>query len=123
LFSIKSNENGITERGERDMSRYAHFACLECRVTLFLGKVVSRSDDTINFFRRTNLDTPNSQRSELNRALWKMLADHAGHPLRVLLEWTPEYDAFMDDEAVVWIGGDEPGHDIPFEEYLKDWNG
>jgi hypothetical protein len=105
------------------MSRYAHFACLECKVTLFLGKVVSRSDDTVNYFHRGESQLRNSQRPELNGTLWKMLADHAGHPLRVLLEWTPEYDAFMDDEAVVRLGGDEPGHDIPFEEYLKDWDG
>jgi hypothetical protein len=105
------------------MGRAAHFVCLECKVTLHLGKAIRRSDDTVNYFHRGESQLPNSQRPELNRTLWKMLADHAGHSLRVLLEWTPEYNAFMEDEAVVWLGGDEPGHDIPFEDYLKDWNG
>ena len=105
------------------MSRYAHFACVECKKTLFLGKIVFHASGTINYFHLGASETPNSQCPELNRALWKMLVDHANHPLRVLIEGTPEYDAFMDDEQVVRIGGDEPGHDISFEEYLKDWDG
>jgi hypothetical protein len=102
------------------MSRYAHFACLDCKITLFLGKVISHPGGTVNYFHRGELKERHSQRPELNGTLWKMLADHAGHSLRVLVEWAPEFNVFMDDGAVVEIGGDEPGHDIPFEEYLKD---
>jgi hypothetical protein len=105
------------------MSRYAQFACMECKVALFLGKIVYTAADSINFFHLGGIDIPNTQRLELNRVLWKMLADHANHPLRVVTEGTREYDVLTDDEEVVWIGGDEPGRDIPFEEYLKDWNG
>ena len=104
------------------MSRYAVFACLDCKISLFLGKIVFTPSDDINFFHRGVADARNWQRPELNRVLWKMLADHANHPLRVVTEGTQEYNTLM-DEDLVWIGGDEPGHDISCEEYLKDWDG
>ena len=105
------------------MSRYATFACMDCKISLFLGKIVFHAGGTIHYFHLGAIETPNSHRLELNRVLWKMLADHAGHPLCVLVEGTPEYDTFMNDEQVVRIGGDEPGHDISFEESLRGWGG
>ena len=49
-------------------------------------------------------EPPNSHRLELNRVLWKMLADHAGHSLRVVVEGDPNYPLLGD---FVEIGGDE----------------
>jgi hypothetical protein len=102
------------------MARSAHLACLDCKVTFWLGKAVFHPNNTVNYFFGIGDEVHNWQNQEANRVLWKMLADHAGHSLRVLVEWAPEFNVFMDDGAVVEIGGDEPGHDIPFEEYLKD---
>ena len=53
---------------------------------LWLGKAVFHdSDERINFFHIGPSDEPpNSARTVLNRVLWKMLADHARHTLRVV---------------------------------------
>ena len=50
-----------------------------------------------------------------------MLADHAGHHLRVVIdiEGTPYYTDDLFDNLTL-IGGDAIG-DISFEEYLSDW--
>ena len=67
----------------------------------------------------TSEDPPNSARPVLNRALWKMLADHARHTFRVVTDQDPEYKALG---AYVEIGGDED-RDVGFEAYLKGWPG
>ena len=50
-----------------------------------------------------------------------MLADHASHSLRVVVEGDDYYVAVI-AAGFVEIGGDEI-KDISFEEYLKDWSG
>jgi hypothetical protein len=103
------------------MARSAYFACMDCKVKLWVGVAIPR--DTVEYFSHFGDEKRNWQDLELNRVVWKMLADHAGHHLRVILEWTPEYDAFVEEENVVEIGGDDPEYDISFEAYLKDWEG
>jgi hypothetical protein len=104
------------------MSRYADLVCIDCKVSLWLGKAIFREDNSINYFKIGDQeDPPNSQRLELNRAIWKMLADHAGHNLRVIVEGEPDED-ILEDDAFVEIGGDTI-NDISFDEYLKDWPG
>lgn len=103
------------------MARSAYFTCIDCKAKLWVGVAIPR--DTVEYFSRFGDEKRNWQDPELNRAVWKMLADHAGHHLRVILEWTPEYDAFVEEENVVEIGGDDPESDISFEAYLKDWEG
>ncbi|HZO73515.1 MAG TPA: hypothetical protein VFB60_15045 [Ktedonobacteraceae bacterium] len=104
------------------MSRYADFACIDCKVGLWLGKAILRDDGRVNYFKiGAEEDPPNSQRPELNRVLWKMLADHANHNLRVFVEGEPG-EELLEDPAFVEIGGDEIG-DLSFEDYLKDWHG
>lgn len=103
------------------MSRYANFACIDCKVKLWLGKAIFREDDTIDYFKiGSEEDPPNSQRPELNRTIWKMFADHAGHQLRVVVEGDPDED-LLDDDDFVEIGGH--GSAISFDQYLKDWHG
>jgi hypothetical protein len=104
------------------MSRYTEFACLDCKVYLFIGKaVVQGGTNAIWCFARGGIESPpNSQQPELTRSLWKMLADHAGHNLRVVVEGSPDEDLVTED--FVEIGGDR-NTDISFEEYLKDWPG
>jgi hypothetical protein len=87
-------------------------------VDIRLGKAVRGEDGTIRYFHRGG-SLPNSRQLEPTRALWKFLADHAEHPLRVLMPGVPEYER-LDD--FVEIGGDRIV-DIPFEEYLRDWPG
>jgi hypothetical protein len=95
---------------------------MDCKVMFWLGKAVFNPNYTVNYFIGVK-EGRNWQEPDLNRVLWKMLADHAGHSLRVLVEWTPELNEFMENERKVDIGGDEPGQDISIEEYLKDWDG
>ncbi len=102
------------------VARSAYFACTDCKVRVWIGKAVP--SDIVLYFNAFGKDLRNWQAPELNRVIWKMFADHAGHHLRVLLEWTPEYEAFIEEDNVL-IGGDEPGQDISFEDYLKNWDG
>jgi len=101
------------------MSRYAYFVCADCHVKLWLGKAIFEHDPeqpSCFQIRDPNDGEPlNSENRILNKVLWKMLADHAGHALRVLVEGGPQYHT-ADDYAE--IGGDEI-KDIPFEDYLK----
>ncbi len=102
------------------MARSAYFACMNCKVKLWIGVAIPR--DPVRYFSRFGGKKRNWEDPELNRVVWKLFADHAGHELRVLLEWTREFDAFSEEEAVE-IGGDDPEYDISFEHYLKGWEG
>jgi hypothetical protein len=82
-----------------------------------LGTAYRLGDQRIGYFQDGY--TANSGQPELTRALWKFLADHATHPLRVLLPDTPGYD---DLDQFRGIGGDERG-DVSFAEYLDGWPG
>jgi hypothetical protein len=100
------------------MSVYGYLACEQCRIYMWLGKALRREDDSVlKFHVGDEHEPPNSEKTIRTKALWKMLADHTGHPLRVLLEH--ELDALLDtkDDAR------EIGGEIPFDEYLSGWKG
>jgi len=103
------------------MSQYAWFACTDCQVMRWLGRAVRDGPDRqIRYFHiGASEDAPNSARPVLNRALWKMLADHAHHTFRVVTDQDPEYKAL---EAYVEVGGDED-RDLDFEAYREGWPG
>lgn len=100
---------------------YGRLACMDCKVALWPGKAVKRGGKVSFFHVGSAEQPPNAARPELNRVLWKMLADHAEHNLRVALQGH-EDDEYIIQEGFVGIGGDTP-HDISFEDYLKDWPG
>ena len=59
------------------MSHYGYFACMDCHMMLWLGKAVFKDDEHIHYFHiGQREDVPNSQNLELNRVLWKMLAEY-----------------------------------------------
>jgi hypothetical protein len=111
------------------MGRYADLVCTQCDVRLWLGKAVwdhepDQCDEEVDFcqpawFHRGDADRPHWARNELNAVLWKMLADHSGHPLKVIVDG--DLDDRSSDETVE-VGGDT-FQDISFTEYLKDWPG
>lgn len=104
------------------MSLYADLVCVECQVALWLGKTIFDDAGSPRYFKIGNEeDPPNSSRAELNRAVWKMLAEHAGHGLRVIVEGGPD-ENLLDHDALVEIGGDTV-RDLSFEEYLRGWPG
>ncbi len=106
------------------MSIYASLVCVDCKVQLWLGKAIFQHDSTEQptYFQRGNTDNGvplNSENLVLSKALWKMLADHARHSLKVIVEGDPDYPATGDYAE---IGGDE-FKDIAFEKYLEGWPG
>jgi len=69
------------------MDSQASFVCVDCRELLHLGNVkIDERRKVCSFHRVSPVDLPNHEQTMLNRALWKMLADHAGHALRVVIE-------------------------------------
>jgi uncharacterized protein involved in tellurium resistance len=105
------------------VSRYAKFVCTQCKVQLWLGKAIFQtdSDQPTRFQIGDTRDTHplNSENPVLNKVLWKMLADHARHPIHIFVEGDPDYDSTA---GFVKIGGDE-SKDITFEQYLEGWSG
>jgi len=99
------------------MSTTGWLACTACSTCLFLGKAIGGADDRVAYFQDGYV--PNSEQRDRTRALWKFLADHATHPLLVLLPGVPGYN-HLDD--LTEIGGDRVG-DIPFDDYLSGWPG
>ncbi len=100
------------------MSIYADLVCRQCKVSLWLGKRVEPEAGGV-YFHRVSAGKANSTDTLLNRVLWKFLADHAGHPMEVVDERQPDYDAIADFDE---IGSDEIGG-TTFEAYVKDWPG
>lgn len=89
-------------------------------MALWLGKIVRQPDGTTNYFKAGPAEAPpNSAQPGRTRALWKLLADHAGHPLRVISEGEPGYNEIGE---YVNIGDNEP-NDVSFERYLENWRG
>jgi hypothetical protein len=88
---------------------------------LWLGKAVCADHERcISFFHMgTAEEPPNSARPLLNRVLWKLLAEHARHTLRVVTDQDPEYKRLED---YIEIGGDED-RDRNFETYVEGWPG
>jgi len=82
-----------------------------------LGKTLHSDSGPFAFQRGQSL--PKHWNSpQLNKVVWKFLADHTGHHIDVRLEsdMTDEMYSYQD------IGGDSPG-DITEEEYLKSPSG
>ncbi len=102
------------------MSRYARLVCDDCGLMLWLGKIVQLPTGHGHFFHTGgDLAPPNSKKTELNRALWKMLATCGPHGLRVVDDQDLPYGKL---DTYIEIGGDGKT-DIPFEIYLKEWPG
>jgi len=111
------------------MSIYGCFSCVDSKVIIWLGKAVYKMENRdrslkerdINYYKIGDKeDPPNTQQPEINSALWKMLAEHHLHHLRVVLDYDREFDYELGESSE--IGGDTM-YDIPFEDYLKDWPG
>src|SRR5262245_48209723 len=99
------------------MARYGYLICEDCKVYLWLGKAISNADRVQYFHiggsqRFTNIDRP-----IMNKVLWKMLADHTSHTLRVKVayEFAVEVGTGYSE-----IGGEGPG-DTPFDTYVSGW--
>jgi hypothetical protein len=102
------------------ISTYAYLICEESEEQMWLGKAIRTPDGHVRYFHIGGPEEPlNSDRPDLTRALWKFLADHAGHRIRVAFDTDDDVDEFA---AFTKIGGDKID-DIPFEQYLEGWPG
>ncbi len=99
------------------MSRYAWLACTDCKTMVWLGKAVINQQH-IEYIHPGGTASE-AEKHTLNRVIWKMFADHAGHTLRVITDQDAEYNFFGEYSE---IGGDEYG-DVDFDTYLAGWPG
>ena len=101
------------------MSVYGYLCCTDCKVSLWLGKAINWPADDVGLKSFARGDAPqglNWKWDTLNRVLWKMLAEHTGHNIRVVLE--QDFNELLCKDAYTDIGGDgEQG--ISFEDYLR----
>jgi N-formylglutamate amidohydrolase len=93
------------------MSLYVIIVCDSCREQLWLGK---RLEPKGAEPRLVIGDRAASEDELRTRALWKMLAVHAQHGLRVLTDASSDYDSAAGYRE---IGGDEVT-DISLQAYL-----
>ncbi|MFC6881417.1 MULTISPECIES: hypothetical protein [Actinomadura] len=101
------------------MSIHADLVCTRCDVRLHLGKAVHEDRAPAYYHLGPSDEPPNWARDELNAVLWKLLADHARHPLKVIIEGDPDEEP---SERTVELGGDTT-RDISFADYLRNWPG
>ena len=102
------------------MSVYGYLCCTDCKVCLWLGKAINWRDDCVgpkSFARGDAPEGLNWKWEKLNRVLWKMLAEHTGHTIRVVLEH--EFEELLGSDTFQDIGGDS-SKDVTFEEYLRE---
>ncbi|HYU14560.1 MAG TPA: hypothetical protein VEL05_00745 [Candidatus Acidoferrum sp.] len=101
------------------MSRYGYIACHDCKIDIWLGKALFANGRPVAFHVGQETDPPNSRNELLTRALWKFLAEHAGHHVSILVEGTPGFEALADYGE---IGGDVEG-DVSLADYVRDFSG
>ncbi len=101
------------------MSEYIWIACERCGVNLCLGKL-SKAENGQNFlYTQSKPVVLATEDTEVNRALWKFLANHFNHNITIVSDYSSHFEVVA---SYTEIGGDEIG-DISFESYLKDWDG
>lgn len=97
---------------------YVYWVCEDCKTYLFLGEnrlpggykepyLHADADDTLR-----NFDHP-----QLNPGLWKTLAIHTGHHMRVIDEYHADTDTVA---GYAKIGAER---DVSWKNYLKGWYG
>src|SRR5215471_11155622 len=106
------------------MSVYGWFCCIDCGTCLWLGKSISVETNNgwrlDQFHRGSTEEPPNWAREKLNRVIWRMLADHQGHCLRVLLD--DEFEKLAETVEIREIGGESIG-DTDINDYIGGGRG
>jgi hypothetical protein len=100
------------------MSIYGYLNCHDCRQTLWLGKALHHDGRPSAFHIGGQHEPPHSAQSQLNRVLWKFLADHTGHRIDVRLE-----HQMTDEQFGYQAIGEDSENGISFEAYLAGWRG
>ena len=102
------------------MSVYGYLVCHDCRQKLWLGKACGEpGEGRVSYYHiGSEREPPHWQRELLNTVLWKFVADHTSHRVRILLEQE------MEDEQCGYrsLGGDAVD-DLSWGEYVEGWPG
>ncbi len=94
------------------MKPHASFICVDCKEMLHLGKATLDGNQKVRSYHRESVgNLPNCEQSMLNRVLWKMLEDHAGHALRVIVDCEGQHDSLCEYREI----GCDDYHDLGFE--------
>jgi hypothetical protein len=82
------------------MSVYGYLCCTDCKASLWLGKAINWGNVAVgpkSFARGDAPEGLNWKWHVLNQVLWKMLAEHTGHNIRVVLE--NDFDELLHKDA------------------------
>ncbi|WP_406688958.1 hypothetical protein REH65_22280 [Saccharopolyspora sp. ID03-671] len=102
------------------MSASAYMVCFSCRVLIALGKPVMKDAASVDHFHLEEEGSlPNSENPLITKSLWRFLAEHAGHPLRVKSSYEPDFEVVSSFSE---IGSDEVGG-IDLGGYVDGWSG
>lgn len=103
------------------MSIYCDLLCEDCKVGFWLGKAVFADQKSVKYFHRVNkTNLRNWEQVVLNQALWKFLADHKGHNLRVLADY--EIEQLIEEDCLQDYTNIEGSVGNSFTEYLEGWD-
>ena len=103
------------------MSRYADLVCRDCKIDVFLGKIVEPEQEQRYFYIGAGSNPPPSETPSHCKVVLKFLADHMSHDIAVLPE--EELDPITTDE---WRHiADEPTGRcfINEDEYIRGFQG
>jgi hypothetical protein len=104
--------------GEPD---FARVACLRCAIVLPLGAFRDAAGPGARYIVTAD-GRPAFEDVDLNRALWKLLAEHVYHEVKVIGRRSPLLGR-LDQPDFVVIGGGREGVDPTTRDYLADWPG
>jgi len=102
------------------MSDSADLVCFDCGLRLPLGHFWNVTEPGERYLFDAD-GRPSSDSAGLGRALWRMLAEHVYHELRVVGEQSDQLER-IDPFTLRTIGGDLK-QDPSLAEYLADWHG
>jgi hypothetical protein len=103
------------------MSVSGDLVCVDCHSWLWLGKAMGPLGlPWVDSYIAGGGRILNWENSELNRGLWKFLAEHAAHRLEINLDNTERYVELINREGRPYC---HPGDVPPWEEYLDGWPG
>ncbi|MFI7077726.1 hypothetical protein ACIBO1_10590 [Micromonospora sp. NPDC049903] len=104
------------------MGASAFLYCSCNRICWGLGKPLSEQPGAALTRYAGNPDEPVfSQCRSASSALWKLLADHGGHRLRVAHDWDPELHRQMETGCLPAMLDGDGEDDISFSAYLAGW--
>ena len=101
------------------MAEYAWLVCWQCKVTLALGKAVAADEESERIVCYATAEGVGPEQVDTTKALWRMMADHVGHPMEVVREYSRRFE----DIGELDENGDDVYDDIDIEAYAEGYGG